>query len=163
MLLASICNFISLLLAVHITLVSQESDSISYDLVPSLLATSLPATYPKLTINNVAVFSHNINDDKNQISICRDTLFCILQTATIYTPQKSYFPAGPVVSYNYFVQDYSKNGIDLLSDETRFNIGSNEGWQYFVFKSKNSKGQFIITLFPTFSRFPEKTLKITII
>lgn len=117
---------------------------------------------PQLILNNQVIYSHTIDLKYDEIFCGTNTFFCIAQAARNHISTKCNSSQEPTISGNYFLHAYNANGMDMISKTIRFETGSQQGWQYFIFKTKNKKGTFTITLMPTIKNLPNKNINVRI-
>lgn len=96
----------------------------------------------------------------DQISLKPNTFFCIVQR--VRTCPKPGNSKEIIRSYNYYVNNYNNTGIELYSEESRFETASAQGWQYYIFKTKERTGTFVISLAPFFKDLPPKFIKVIV-
>mgnify|MGYP006914608399 CR=1 FL=1 len=117
---------------------------------------------PQFILNNQVIYSHNIDLIYDEIFSGTNTFFCIAQAATNYISTKCNSSQEPTISGNYFLHAYNNNGMDMISNTIRFEPRSQQGWQYYIFKTKNKKGLFTISLLPTIKNLPDKNINVRI-
>lgn len=123
---------------------------------------SLEIRPAKFRVGQTDVYSHNISDPVDTISVTTNTLFCIAVTA-IRRESKLCAGKDEKIFPNYQLAEYSEDGIKKISVQARFEIStSEEGWQYYIFKTGNLKGKFAISFDPNFKHLAKKKFVIHI-
>lgn len=118
---------------------------------------------PQLTIMGKHVYSHNIDLEYNSICVAPHTVFCIAEVARTYKPAgKSQEPQDPIISFNYHLNSFNTKAMEIIGNETRIPVGQESGWHYYIFKSTEKKGTYIISLIPNFKNYKEKTIQVVI-
>lgn len=100
----------------------------------------------------------------SEIRVNCNSYFCIAQKAIMLTAVKNQdrLPHNPIISFDYHLSECNSTGLELMCNESQFALGRQDGSHYYIFKSKDRKGEFAINFTPNKPGCLEKSFIITI-
>lgn len=162
---ALICNSLIISLFLFYSALFNQEKFQAMELFCTVLPGELSIKPPSHNISNKIEKIHDIALNNNTIIAKPRTFFCLAQMAMLKTPlANSKYAPMPIILFNYHINGYNNNGLEIMSDETFFDLDTDRYWHYYIFQVKENKtGRFSIALTPNYKHFEEKVVEVIVL